>query len=157
MADTDVKSSETSGATQAPSPSPSTVAPGTAGARPFQITHLQPQPVTSRVYQAIAEVNSGFEKLTQDMHGLLKFSFFPTKNLLAWLNQIRYMQAHANYRLLASLDSRETNNAAYYDRLCRQWERQLKDPNDVLIEAEHRKQEIAEEQQRQEEEDLEES
>jgi len=156
MADTDVKSSETIGATQAPSPSPSTLPP--AGKRPFQITHLQPQLVTSRVYQAIAEVNGGFEKLTQDMQGLLKFSFFPTKNLIAWLNQIRYMQAHANYRLIACLDSREMNNAAYYDRLCRQWERQLRDPNDVLIEAEYRKQEIAEEEQRQkgEEEDSEE-
>ena len=28
------------------------------------------------------------------------------------------------------------NNAGYYDRLCFQWEHELQDPNDVLIEAE---------------------
>lgn len=40
------------------------------------------------------------------------------------------------------------DNALYYDRLCLQRKRQLRDPDDVLLEAEHRKQELAEEQKR---------
>ena len=44
------------------------------------------------------------------------------------------------------------NNALYYDRLCWVKERELEDPDDVLIKAEHRKRELAAEQQRQREE-----
>lgn len=42
------------------------------------------------------------------------------------------------------------NNALYYDRLCWVKERELADPDDVLIKAEQRKRELAAEQQRQE-------
>lgn len=42
------------------------------------------------------------------------------------------------------------NNALYYDRLCWVKERELADPDDVLIKAEQRKRELAAEQRRQE-------
>lgn len=44
--------------------------------------------------------------------------------------------------MLEVLSGRELNNASYYDRLCMQWERELEDPNDVLIEAERRRQQL---------------
>jgi hypothetical protein len=143
MANTDVTSSHPTGATLPPSPSPSAVALGTTGGPPLRIRHLQPQPVVSHVYQTIAEVNESFEKLTQHLGALQQFNFFPADNLTAWLNIVLHLQAQANSLLLECLDSREMNNAAYYDGLCMEWERQLKDPDDVLIEAERRKQEVA--------------
>lgn len=42
------------------------------------------------------------------------------------------------------------NNALYYDRLCWERERELEDPNDVLIKAERRKRELAAERQAEE-------
>jgi len=143
MADTDVTGSNPSGATLPPSPAASGVAVGTARVPFIRIKHLQPEPVTFRVYQAIAEANGGFEKLTQDLQNLQQFNFFPADNLIAWLNSILHLQAEINSRLLESLNSRELNNAAYYDRLCIEWERELEDPDDVLIEAEHRREELA--------------
>lgn len=44
------------------------------------------------------------------------------------------------------------NNALYYDRLCLAKEREFEDPDDVLTEAEQRKRELAEGQQRQKQE-----
>jgi len=41
-----------------------------------------------------------------------------------------------NSHLLEILADRELNNAGYYDRLCAQWEKEIQDSNDVLIEAE---------------------
>ncbi len=117
------------------------------------ITHVQPQPVTSSAYQAIAELNRGFEHLTQNLQALQEFSFFPADDLTAWTNMICLTQAEANQTLMEALDHREMNNALYYDRLCLQRERELRDPDDVLIEAERRKQELAEEQRRNESED----
>lgn len=132
MATEEVNRSTSTGATPLPTPSPLT-------------EHLQPQPVTFRVYQAIAEVNGGFEKVTQQLHVLEQFNFFPAEIFTAWLNSIQHLQADANSHLLEILSDRELNNASYYDRLCMQWERELEDPNDVLIEAERRRQELAEE------------
>jgi hypothetical protein len=143
MADTDVKRSDPSGATLSPPPSPSAVAFGTPeGPR---IRHLQTQPVASRVYQAIADVNGAYERLIRRLQSLQQFNFFPAGDVTAWLNQVLCLQAEANSRLLESLDSRELNNAAYYDRLCIQRERELRDPDDVLLEADYRRQELAEE------------
>ena len=44
------------------------------------------------------------------------------------------------------------NNALYYDRLCMVKEREFEDPDDILIDAEHRKRELAEDQERHEQE-----
>lgn len=53
-------------------------------------------------------------------------------------------------QLLGTLRDRLMNNALYYDRLCMVKEREFEDPDDVLIDAEQRKRELAAEQQRQE-------
>jgi hypothetical protein len=142
MATEELNRSTSQGATPPPSPSPSAAAPEMGGT-PSRLKRLQPQPVGSRVYQAIAEVNSGFEILTHRLQALEQFNFFPADNLTAWLNVVLHLQAEANSLLLESLDHREMNNAAYYDGLCMEWERQLADPDDVLIEAERRRQELA--------------
>lgn len=140
MADTDVKSSPSQGATLPPAPSPSTVAP----ARPLtKIKHLQPQPVPSRIYHALAEATSGLEKVTDQFHVLEQCNFCDADIVTAWLNSTRHLQAQVNSHLLEWLHSREMNNANYYDRLCYQWEKEMSDPNDVLREAEYRRQELA--------------
>ena len=45
------------------------------------------------------------------------------------------------------------NNANYYDRLCYQWEKEISDPDDVLREAEYRRQELAQQQEQDDSED----
>ena len=143
MADTDVKSSAAQGATLPPTPSLSTLAPGVAGDPLAKIKHLQPTPVSSRVYHAIAEVTSGFEKVTEQFHLLEQCNFCDADIVTSWLNSTRNLQAQVNSHLLEWLHSREMNNANYYDRLCYQWEKEISDPNDVLREAEYRRQELA--------------
>jgi hypothetical protein len=148
MADKDVKSPASLGANEPPSPSPSAASTSPLRDAPKRINHVQPHPVKSSAYQAIAELNRGFEQVTQNFQTLQQFNFFPADNLTAWINSICLMQAEANLRLMDALNSREMDNALYYDRLCLQWERQLRDPDDVIFAAEHRKQELEEEQKR---------
>jgi len=62
------------------------------------------------------------------------------------------LQADANLRLQESLHERLMNNALYYDRLCWVRERELEDPDDVLLKAEERKRELVAERQRPEQE-----
>ena len=111
------------------------------------LEHIEPQPVSSDAYQALTDVNCGFEQVSRDLQSLEQFNFFPAENVTAWLNVIGRMRAEICQKLMESLTHREMTNAAYYDGACLKRERRLRDPNDVLMEAEQRKQESAKEEQ----------
>jgi len=152
MADPEVKASPSPGANEPPSPSPSAVSASPLPDAPMQVNHVQPLPTPSSSYRAIANLNRGFEQDRRNLADLQDFNFFPEDNLIAWGNLLGRLQAEASLRLLEILRDRLMNNALYYDRLCWVRERELEDPDDVLIKAEQRKRELAAERQRQEQE-----
>jgi hypothetical protein len=150
MADTEVKASPSLGANDPPSPSPSAAPASPLPDAPIRSHYTQPLPTTSSAYRAIANLNRGFEHDRRNLADLHEFGFFPEEDLIAWGNILGRLQAEASLRLLGILEDRLVNNAFYYDRLCLQRERELRDPDDVLIAAEQRKRELAAEQQRRE-------
>lgn len=150
MADNEVKASPSPGATEPPSPSPSATPASPLPDAPMRVDHVQPLPTPSSAYQALAELNRGFEQQTHNLNALHRFNFFPEELLRAWGNMLHRLQAEASLRLIDTVYDRLTNNALYYDRLCRTREKQLEDPDDVLIQAEYRRQEIAAEEKRKE-------
>ncbi|HLJ27889.1 MAG TPA: hypothetical protein VKY85_14355 [Candidatus Angelobacter sp.] len=152
MADTEVKASPSLGANERPSPSPSTAPASPLPDAPMRLNYVQPLPPTSGAHRAIANLIRGFEQDTRNIEALQGFNFFPEEDLMAWGNILGRLQAEASLRLLETLRDRLMNNALYYDRLCWVKERELEDPDDVLIKAEHRKRELAAEQQSREEE-----
>ena len=101
-------------------------------------------PVTPGVFEVIHKLNIRFERLLQDFQTLQRIPFFPHTKLTAWQNTLGLIQAEANISLIEPIKNREYKNALYFDRLCAQREREIKDPDDVLLEAEYRKQELAE-------------
>ena len=147
MADTEVKASLSPGANEPHLPSPSTAAASPLPDASLRVNHVQPLPTTSSAYRAIANLNRGFEEDMRNIEALQGFNFFPAQDLTAWGNMLRRLQSEASLRLLETLDHRLMNNALYYDRLCRQRERELEDPDDLLIKAERQKRELATEQQ----------
>jgi hypothetical protein len=68
---------------------------------------------------------------------------FLTIRLTAWQNSLGRIQAETNFALAEAIRERAETNAIYFDRLCARRERELADPDDVLLEAEYRKQELA--------------
>jgi|SRR5579859_669429 len=104
-------------------------------------------PVSQSVFQAVTEANGSFEKLIADLEALQQVSFFPSGKLADYLNVICRLRAEINLTLIEVLQDREMSNAGYFDRLCLEREQELKDPDDVLLDAEQRKKQIAEEQQ----------
>lgn len=152
MADIEVKASSSPGATEPPSPSPLAASASPLPDAPMRVNHVQPLPTTSSAYRAIANLNRGFEQDRRNLADLQEFNFFPEEDLIAWGNMLGRLQAEASLRLLDTIHDRLMNNALYYDRLCWVKERELEDPDDVLIKAEQRKRELAAERQRQEQE-----
>jgi hypothetical protein len=107
-------------------------------------------PVNQSVFQAVAETNGSFEKLIADLEALQQVSFFPSGKLADYANVICRLRAEINLTLIEVLQNREMSNAGYFDRLCLEKEQELKDPDDVLLDAEMRKKQMAEEQQKME-------
>lgn len=105
-------------------------------------------PVNKQVFQAVTEVNGSFEKLVADLEALQQVSFFPGTKLADRINVICRIRAELNMSFMEIIAHREDSNALYFDRLCIKREKELKDPNDVLLDAEMRKKEIAEEERR---------
>ena len=108
----------------------------------MRVDYVQPLPTPSSAYQAIAELNRGFEQHTHNLNALQRFNFFPEELLRAWGNMLHKLQAEASRRLIDVIHDRLMNNALYYDRLCWTRERQLEDPDDVLLKAERREREL---------------
>jgi hypothetical protein len=117
-----------------------------APVRPLQITPSELMPVTPGVFEVIHKLNIRFERLLQDFQTLQRIPYFPHTKLTAWQNTLGLIQAEANLSLIEPIKDRERKNALYFDRLCAQREREIKDPDDVLLEAEYRKQELADQQ-----------
>ncbi len=90
-----------------------------------QSSNLQPvelMPVKAHVYRAIAELNTGFEKVVQDLQTLQRISFFPAERMLALHDLVCRVRAQANRECIMTLHDREMTNAGYFDRLCNQRE-----------------------------------
>ena len=117
-----------------------------APVRPLRVTPSELMPVTPGVFEIIHKLNIRFERLLQDFQTLQRIPYFPHIKLTAWQNTLGLIQAEANLSLIEPIKDRERKNALYFDRLCAQREREIKDPDDVLLEAEYRKQELADQQ-----------
>ena len=111
--------------------------------RPPKTTPSELLPLEPAVFDAIHRVNSRFERILHDFRGLQTFHYFPHHKLTAWQNLLGLIQAETNFALSAAIQERAETNALYFDRLCARLERELADPDDVLFEAEYRKQELA--------------
>ena len=107
-------------------------------------------PLDSAVFEAIHRVNSRFERLLHDFRNLQAVPYFPHHKLTSWQNVLGLIQAETNFALSAAIRERAEANALYFDRLCARRERELADPDDVLLEAEYRKQELAEQEKQEE-------
>ena len=89
--------------------------------------HVEAQPVKAHVYRAIAELNGGFEKVINDLQALGRISFFRSDRMTAMHDLICRVRAQANRDFIMTLHDREMENAAYFDRLCIQWEKETGD------------------------------
>jgi len=102
-------------------------------------------PLELAVFEAIHRLNSRFERILHDFRGLQTFSYFPHHKLTAWQNVLGLVQAEPILLYRQPFTNEPKTNALYFDRLCARRERELADPDDVLLEAEYRKQQLAEE------------
>ena len=95
-----------------------------------------------RVYETLFHLNRGFEIVLINLERLVRLGGFPRQYLTAYSHQLQELRALTNEELTDTLNQRELEDAYHYERLRKRFEKKLKDPNDVFIEAAHRRIEL---------------
>ena len=103
----------------------------------------QPQPFSKpALYEAISTLNRDFGTVIDDFNGLREFRF-SRLYIDAFIVKIEDLRSWANAEFLERQHDRELKDWYHFSRLDRKFEQRIKDPNDVLIDAEHRLQQLA--------------
>jgi hypothetical protein len=101
-------------------------------------------PAKLRLYEALYSLNRGFEATLLSLERLEHLGIFRLENLNALKVTLEHTRAEANEELVQTLQDYEQEESARFDRMEREWEDQLKDPDDVFFAARDRKQQIKE-------------
>src|SRR5258708_14951 len=99
-------------------------------------------PSNPRVYETLHALNQGFEQVLTDL-GRLEELGFRGGLLHEFRVVVEETRAWVNFELIETMQDREERDWARFGRLRYQKEKKLRDPNDVLIEAERLKQKQA--------------
>jgi len=86
------------------------------------------------VYENLFALNRDFEQVLIALARLEKFGVFGDLGHITNVI-VKKTRAQINMQIVAFLQAREEDAGAWWDRLHVRWEKRMKDPNDVLIEA----------------------
>src|SRR5712692_2606987 len=92
------------------------------------------------IYETIHAMNRDFEQVLADLEKLGKMGLFKPFLSNIFRIMVEETRTHANFELIEVMQEVEQDDWAHFGRLRRQWEKTWEDPNDVLLEAEHLKQ-----------------
>ena len=95
-----------------------------------------------RVYETLHSLNQDFERVLADLRSLQAFPSLRREFLNHFQVVMEETRAWANFEITEAMHQREQDDWARFGRLRHQWEKQYRDPNDVLIEAKKRKREL---------------
>ncbi len=104
----------------------------------------KPLPSKTRLYESLYALNRGFEITLLSLERLERLGMFRLEELNAFKVALEHTRAQANEELIDTLQEYEQEQSAQFDQMEREWEKQLKDPDDVFFAAKDRKQEIKE-------------
>jgi hypothetical protein len=108
---------------------------------------LEPRrPLTTKLhlYEALYILNRGFEATMLGLKRLEDLGVFQEEDLAAYKVNVELIRAEANSELALTLHEYEESDSSYWERLHREREKRMQDPNDVFLHAEERRQEIEE-------------
>jgi hypothetical protein len=94
------------------------------------------------VYHLLYRINLSFTNIVRRCGELEATSVFRSKHLRQFQGFAQELQAEINSELLESLGSAEDRDWFRYGKIREAWEKYLRDPDDVFIHAEERRQQL---------------
>ncbi len=82
-------------------------------------------PVSSQVYQDIAEMNRSFEQAIEQLGKLSELGLFHRDCLESYQVMVEEVRALANHELTEILSDTEMENSAHYERLRLKWQKRF--------------------------------
>src|SRR5215471_2111755 len=107
-------------------------------------TFTQLRPTKLHAYEALQTMNRCFEATLLSLERLEHLGLFRLEFLNAYRVTLEYTRAQANDELIHTLQDLEQEDTARFERMRDEWEKQLRDPDDVFFHAQDRRQEIKE-------------
>ncbi len=104
----------------------------------------KPLPSKTRVYESLYALNRGFEITLLSLERLERLGMFRLEELNAFKVSLEHTRAQANEELIETLQEYEQEQSAQFEQMESEWEKQLKDPDDVFFAARDRRQQIKE-------------
>jgi len=104
----------------------------------------RPQVQKLHIYEGIFNLNRAFHATLLSLERLENLGFFRAEYLNACKIELEHTRANANDELIETLRDYEQDEGGRFYRMQKEWEDQLKDPDDVFLEAKSRKEEIRE-------------
>jgi hypothetical protein len=94
-------------------------------------------------YRTLYRINRCFDFVTEQLPLLTQAGLLSRKSLRNFQGYTQELQAEINQELLEVLHSVELKNWARFGKIRQAEEKRLRDPNDVFIQAEERRKELA--------------
>ena len=104
----------------------------------------RPQAQKLEIYERIFNLNRAFHATLLCFERLEDLGFFRSEYLNAYKIEIEHTRANANDELIETLRDYEQEEGGRFYQMQKEWDDQLKDPDDVFFAAKERKEEIKE-------------
>ena len=104
----------------------------------------RPQVQKLHIYEGIFNLNRAFHATLLSLERLENLGFFRAEYLNACKIELEHTRANANDELIETLRDYEQDEGFRFWQMQKEWDDQLKDPDDVFFAAKHRKEEIKE-------------
>ena len=101
---------------------------------------LQPYAEKLTVYETLHTLNRGFEQVLADLEKLEKLRLFRPDLSNIFRIMVQETRTHVSFELIEVMHEVEQEDWALFGRQRRRWEKKYEDPNDILLQAEHLKQ-----------------
>jgi hypothetical protein len=94
------------------------------------------------IYHLLYRINLSFTNIVRRCRELEDARVFRPKYLRQFQGFAQELQAEVNSELLDTLNDRELDDWNRYGKVRQAWEKWLRDPDDVFIDADHRRKEL---------------
>lgn len=102
----------------------------------------------AEIYETLSSMNRAFAGIVQHLQTLHRTGLFKSKAAKLFPSFTLELQAEFNQEFLEDLHDLELEDWSEYGKARQRWEKYLRDPDDVLLQAKERKKQLAKQRKR---------
>jgi hypothetical protein len=103
----------------------------------------------AEIYETLSSMNRAFAGIVEHLQTLQETGLFKSRTAKLFPSFTLELQAEFNQEFLENLHQLELDDWGRYGKARQRWEKETRDPDDVFIQAEERKKQLAKERKKQ--------